>query len=240
MPDAGIPRSTIALLLLSLGSAAALGCAAASDAPAPGPRPNVLLVTMEAFRPDHLSGLGYARRTTPNIDALMGRGATFLQAVTVAGRTVQSFPSILTGVLPPVHGLRYEGQSHEILAGRMTLTRALKDHGYDAFAVTQGLNVGLHRDFDVYDPDIYLDDQGRKVMVPTRNDHEATLKALQWLRGRKGKEAPFFLWLRYVAPHWPYEAPAPYTEMFDPGYTGAHTFNDEARPGVERGDLIFG
>jgi arylsulfatase A-like enzyme len=240
MPEAVRARASIAVLLLTLGSAAAVGCAASTDAPKSGPPPNVLLVTMEAFRPDHISGSGYTRRTTPNLDALARRGVTFRQAVTVAGRTVQSFPSILTGVLPPVHGLRYEGQSSEILAGRMTLTRALKDRGYDAFAVTQGLNVGLHRDFDVYDPDIYLDEQGRKVMVPTRNDHEATLKAVQWLRGRRGKPGPFFLWLRYVAPHWPYEAPAPYTEMFDPGYTGAHSFNEEVRPGVEHGDLIFG
>ncbi len=46
--------------------------------------------------------------------------------------------------------------------------------------------------------------------------------------------------MRYEAPHWPYEAPAPFTEMFDPDYRGAHTFNDEPRPGVERGDIVFG
>jgi len=240
MPEAARAPIPTAILLALLGAGALLGCAASTDGTGSGPPPNVLLITVEAFRPDHVSGFGYARRTTPNLDGLIARGVAFRQAVTVAGRTVQSFPSILTGVYPPVHGLRYEGQSQEILAGRMTLTRALKDRGYDAFAVTQGLNVGLHRDFDVYDPDIYLDEQGNKVMVPTRNDHGATMKALQWLRGRRGKTAPFFLWLRYVAPHWPYDAPAPYTEMFDPGYTGAHAFNEEVRPGVEHGDLIFG
>jgi arylsulfatase A-like enzyme len=240
MPEAIRARVPITIIAFALGAAAVSRCAAPADAPRAGPPPNVLLITIEALRPDHLSGFGYARRTTPNLDALLARGVGFPQTVTVAGRTVQSFPSILTGVIPPVHGLRYEGQSSEGLAGRMTLTRALKDHGYDAFAVTQGLNVGLHRDFDVYDPDIYLDEQGRKVAVPTRNDRDATMKALQWLRGRRGKSAPFFLWLRYVAPHWPYEAPAPYTEMFDPGYTGPHAFNEEIRPGVEHGDLIFG
>jgi arylsulfatase A-like enzyme len=153
---------------------------------------------------------------------------------------VQSFPSILTGVYPPVHGLRYEGQSHEALAGRVTLTRVLRDHGYDTFAVTQGLNVGLHRDFHLYDPDIYLDRDGKKVYVPTRSDHEANMKALQWLRGRRQSRAPFFLWLRYNAPHWPYDAPAPWTEKFDPEYRGPHTFNDEKAPGHERGDIIFG
>jgi arylsulfatase A-like enzyme len=240
MPESRRLRGSFLLALGAAAVMAAVACAGSTDRPAPGPPPNVLLITVEALRPDHLGCLGYSRRTTPNLDALAHRGVLFRQAVTAAGRTVQSFPSILTGVYPPVHGLRYEGQSHEIIAGRATLTRALKDRGYDAFAVTQGLNVGLHRDFDVYDPDIYLDADGKKVYVPTRNDREATAKALQWLRGRKGSRAPFFLWLRYVAPHWPYEAPAPYTEMFDPAYTGAHTFNEEARPGVERGDIIFG
>jgi arylsulfatase A-like enzyme len=228
--------AALALLGLLLG-----GCASGTAPPRSiASRPNVLLITVDTLRPDHLGCLGYPRRTSPAIDGLARRGVVFRQAITAAGRTVQSFPSILTGVIPPVHGLRYEGQSSEIIAGRITLTRVLKEAGYDTFAVTQGLNVGLHRDFDRYDPDIYLDPEGRKVYLPTKNDLDATEKALQWLRGRRGKQAPFFLWLRYNAPHWPYDPPPPYAEMFDPDYRGAHTFNDEARPGVERGDIIFG
>ena len=206
----------------------------------PRGRPNVLLITVDTLRPDHLGCYGYSRPTSPYIDTLARRGVLFRVAITAAGRTVQSFPSILTGVYPMAHGLRYEGQNYEILAGRLTLTRALKDSGYECFAVTQGLNVGLHRDFDIYDPDIYLDPQGNKVYLPARNDSDASRKAIQWLRGRKRKDAPFFLWVRYNAPHWPYDPPAPYAETFDPGYRGPHTFNEEAGPGVERGDIIFG
>ncbi len=238
-----------AALFLAIAACAALRCGGPGESrsgapPAPGAsRPNVLLITVDTLRPDHLGCYGYARKTSPNIDLVARRGVVFRVATTAAGRTVQSFPSILTGVYPPVHGLRYEGQSHEALEGRMTLTRALRDAGYQAFAVTQGLNVGLHRDFEPqnYDPEIYLDPEGRKVRVPTRNDEDATRKAVQWLRAHVTPGgAPFFLWLRYDAPHWPYEAPAPFTEMFDPGYKGPLTFNDEARPGVERGDIIFG
>jgi len=217
------------------------GGGGAGGARGPGLRPNVLLITVDTLRPDHLGCYGYARRTSPNVDRLAARGVLFRQAITAAGRTVQSFPSILMGVYPMVHGLRYEGQSYEALGSRPTLTGVLKRAGYASFAVTQGLNVGLHRDFDMYDPTVYLDPgTGRKVQVPTRNDHDATVKAARWLRARKGSAAPFFLWMRYEAPHWPYEAPAPFTEMFDPDYRGAHTFNDEPRPGVERGDIVFG
>ena len=237
---------------LSPAAALALGCLLAAGAGCGGPgggaarpgaaRPNVLLITVDTLRPDHLSAYGYGRDTSPNIDSLARRGVLFKSAITAAGRTVQSFPSILTGVYPMVHGLRYEGQSHQIIEGRLTLTRALRSTGYAAFAVTQGLNVGLHRDFDPgsYDPDVYVDPQGNKVFLPARNDREASRKAVGWLRGRKDKDRPFFLWLRYNAPHWPYEAPAPYGEMFDPGYRGAHTFNQEKAPGLERGDIIFG
>ena len=225
-------------IVLTLLALAAVGCGGPGRAPAR--RPNVLLLTVDTLRPDHLGCYGYDRRTSPVIDRLAAGGVRFRTAITAAGRTVQSFPSILTGVYPMVHGLRYEGQSSEALAGRATLTGLLKASGYASFAVTQGLNVGLHRDFDMYDPDIYLDPQGRKVMVPTRNDRDASRKAAQWLRSRAGAGSPFFLWLRYNAPHWPYDPPAPFTEMFDPGYHGPHAFNDEPRPGMERGDIIFG
>ena len=235
-----LPGSRLRLLPVIGILLMAIGCGGGTDGSA-ADRPNVLLITVDTLRPDHLGCYGYDRPTSPNIDRLARRGILFRNAITAAGRTVQSFPSILTGVYPQVHGLRYEGQSHEVLEGRMTLTRVLRDNGYDSFAVTQGLNVGLHRDFDIYDPDIYLDPSGKRVSVPTRSDHEATLKAVHWLRGRGDRRAPFFLWLRYNAPHWPYEAPPPYTEMFDPDGAGLpHTFNQEAGPGVERGDLIFG
>lgn len=161
------PASALTLLLLA-------GCpGAGGPPPAPADRPNVLLITVDTLRPDHLGCYGYGRPTSRFIDTLARRGVVFRQAITAAGRTVQSFPSILTGVYPMVHGLRYEGQSHEALKGRPTLTGALKQQGYESFAVTQGLNVGLHYDFDLYDPDIYLDRKGsastcRRAATPTR------------------------------------------------------------------------
>jgi arylsulfatase A-like enzyme len=233
-------------LLLAILAILHTGCAGgegAGPARPTGPeagRPNVLLITVDTLRPDHLGCLGYPRNTSPHLDALARRGVVFRYAITAAGRTVQSFPSILTGVYPQVHGLRNEGQSYEVIEGRPTLTRSLRDAGYDTFAVTKGLNVGLHRDFELYDPDIYLDPEGKKVYLPTRDDHEATGKALHWLRRRGKTDRPFFLWMRYDAPHWPYEAPAPFTEMFDPDYRGAHTFNSGQDPDPRRGDIIFG
>ncbi len=229
------PAGLAVLLLGLVGCSGGVGVGSVARRPA-----NVLLLTVDTLRPDHLGCYGYRRETSRFIDTLARRGVVFKQAITAAGRTVQSFPSILTGVYPMVHGMRHEGQAIEGMKGRLTLTRVLKENGYESFAVTQGLHVGLHWDFEVYDPDIYLDPEGKKVYLPTRSDSDASRKAVQWLKGRKRKEAPFFLWMRYNAPHWPYDAPAPYTEMFDPDYHGPHPFNDEVKPGLERGDIIFG
>ena len=233
--------SGIRLLVPALILLFPAACTGAGGGPvAPRERPHVLLITVDTLRPDHLGCYGYQRPTSRYIDTLARRGVIFRQAITAAGRTVQSFPSILTGVYPMVHGMRYEGQVIEGMKGRLTLTGALKEQGYESFAVTKGLHVGLHYDFDIYDPDIYLDPDGKRVYLPSRSDSDATRKAVQWLRNRKRKEAPFFLWMRYDAPHWTYDAPAPYTEMFDPVYKGPHPFNEEAAPHVERGDIIFG
>lgn len=233
-------RAPACLTIGILACACACGRGALPGGPGDGGRPNVLLITVDTLRPDHLGCYGYKRATSPSIDVLARHGVLFRRAVTAAGRTVQSFPSILTGVYPMVHGLRYEGQDQAIVGKQATLTRVLKESGYATFAVTEGLNVGLEGGFDLYDPDLYLDSQGRKVYLPARNDHEATLKATPWLKARKADAPPFFLWMRYTAPHWPYDPPAPYAEMFDGDYHGPHTFNDEPRPGEERGDIVFG
>src|SRR5262245_24708953 len=128
--------NTIVLPVAAAVAACALACGSGPPGVAPaGRHPNVLLLTVDTLRPDHLGCLGYKRDTSPNIDALARRGVIFRQAVTAAGRTVQSFPSILTGVYPPVHGLRHEGQDSTIIEGRLTLTRVLRDAGYDTFAV---------------------------------------------------------------------------------------------------------
>ena len=241
MPAPSRPAIRLAAILALALAAACRGSGSTGDRALPGGRPpNVLLLTVDTLRPDHLGCLGYARPTSPHIDALARRGVIFRETYTAAGRTVQSFPSILTGVYPFVHGLRHEGQDVGVLAGRLTLTKALRDHGYDTFAVTQGLNVGLHRDFEMYDPDIYLGPDGKKVYRPSRDDRDASGKASAWLRSRKDRGRPFFLWMRYDAPHWPYAAPPPFGEKFDPDYRGAHSFNSGQKPEPRRGDMIFG
>ena len=100
--------STRALLLSALSAACSVQ--AADTAPLGRAKGrSVLMVVVDTLRADHLGCYGYPRATSRFIDTLARRGVTFKVAITAAGRTVQSFPSILTGVCPMVHGLRRNG-----------------------------------------------------------------------------------------------------------------------------------
>ena len=59
-------------------------------------KPNVLLITIDCLRADHVSCLGYARKTTPNLDNFAKKGVLFTQAIANGSSTLLSFPSILT------------------------------------------------------------------------------------------------------------------------------------------------
>jgi len=71
-------------------------------------KPNVLLITVDCLRPDHLGCYGYSRDTSPNIGSMAARGALFLKAIANGGRTPDSFPSILASQLPPLTRAEYK------------------------------------------------------------------------------------------------------------------------------------
>ncbi len=73
------------------------------------PRPNVLVISADTLRPDHLGCYGYERNTSPNIDALARRGALFSNALSTSSWTLPSHASMLTGRYPASHGVRDDG-----------------------------------------------------------------------------------------------------------------------------------
>src|SRR5262247_2633282 len=90
-------------------------------------RPNVLLITIDTLRADHLGCYGYARSTSPNIDRLAAQGAVFERAYTTLPRTTQSIASILTGRYPKSHGAR--GLFSTLSTANLTLAEVLKEQG---------------------------------------------------------------------------------------------------------------
>ncbi|MBN2198740.1 MAG: sulfatase [Candidatus Aminicenantes bacterium] len=94
----------------------------------PGERPNVLILVLDAVRADHLGCYGYARRTSPNIDALAAEGAVFENAFSQSPRTHQSVPSLFTSTYPSTHGLR--GLADALPRRMVLLPEVFKAAGY--------------------------------------------------------------------------------------------------------------
>ena len=99
--------------------------------------PNVLILAADSIRPDHLSGLGYARKTTPNLDQLMTEGVTFDRTMAALAGTSPSWISILTGRYPHHHGVRHMFPTREQRPDSLrSLPVALKDRGYQTAVVS--------------------------------------------------------------------------------------------------------
>jgi arylsulfatase A-like enzyme len=79
--------------------------AACGPAPATAPRPNVVLVSIDTLRADHLSAYGYARETSPRIDALAREGVLFEEALSTTSWTLPAHLSLLTGLAISAHGV---------------------------------------------------------------------------------------------------------------------------------------
>ena len=208
-PDVGsLRRRALRAALLLAGLAALAGCQARRE-------PNVLVVVIDALRPDHLGCYGYARATSPTVDGLARRGVLFADATTVATYTRASVPSIFTSVYPAAHGVLSQGTRVEVLADEYTtLAEALKARGYRTAAFMP--NPSLHRvfkfgqGFDLYDDDFALGPGAADQAYETASRINA--RFLRWLRS--GRRAPFFAYLHYRDVHAPYVPPPPYDRMF--------------------------
>ena len=165
-------------------------------------QPNVLLITIDCLRFDHLSCYGYKRHTSPNIDNLAKEGAMFTQAIVQSYWTLPSVSSIITSTYPPVHRVLDFGDS--INPKILTLSEILKKEGYRTGVICPDFftTIGrLGRGFDLFDANLENEDAAR-----------LTQKAMNWFKRNKHK--PFFLWLHYFDAHTPYRAADPYNKMF--------------------------
>ena len=179
--------------------------------------PNILVLVIDALRPDHVGNLGYRHDTTPTLDALASHGITFTDNTSPSSYTRASVPSIFTGVFPSVHGVLTQGKEVEVLSdGFTTLAELLQTRGYAtaAFMPNPSLSRTFNFDqgFDLYDDTILLrahDGARRNRLETARKIHRS---ALEWLDSKPADR--FFLYLHYRDVHGPYLPPPPYDEMF--------------------------
>jgi arylsulfatase A-like enzyme len=174
---------------------------------------SVLLITIDTLRADHVGAYGYARPTTPHIDALAAEGTLFESAYTYWPKTRGSFVAMLTGRRASQSGY---SKTHPLLLGmNPTLASVLHDAGYDTVAAVDNANVaaslGYAKGFRVYQ-ETWEDTSLTTEMDRARAITEAGVRLVQGAEPSR----PFLLWLHYVNPHAPYTPPSPYDSRFLP------------------------
>ncbi|MEE9180330.1 MAG: sulfatase-like hydrolase/transferase, partial [Vicinamibacteria bacterium] len=100
-----LSKAVLYIMFLPLLGLLASSCHSPTEVLAPR-RPNLLLISIETFRADRLRANGYRRRTTPNLDRLAREGVNFRQAIAQASFTLPSLATVMTGLTPPLHGVR--------------------------------------------------------------------------------------------------------------------------------------
>jgi arylsulfatase A-like enzyme/Tfp pilus assembly protein PilF len=172
---------------------------------------NVLLITLDTTRADHLGAYGDAEARTPNLDALARGGIRFARVYCPAPLTLPSHASIMTGLYPATHGVRNNG--HDLDPKWKTLAGILKGRGFATAAFVSSFSVdsrfGLGQGFDVYD-DTFQPQAPLKGANAERRAGETFARFKRWL-DRSGPDR-FFAWIHYYDPHLPYDPPSPYRE----------------------------
>jgi len=208
----------------------------ATRVPSRSPRPNVILVTIDTVRADHVGCYGATEVLTPTLDALAGDGIVFERAIAQVPLTFPSHASIMTGRYPFQNGAQ-DFTSPPLDSRFRTIAQALREHGYSTGAVVSSFALdhswGLARGFDFYDDEFSQASYNKRELgLVERKAGESVEHALSWLQ--KTHRRPFFLWLHLYDPHSPYNPPEP----FQSKYAG-HLYDGEiAYADHELGHLI--
>ena len=230
------------LVGIMLLETAGWGQTSQTSAPRNSP-PDVYLVTIDTLRADHVGCYGYKQVETPALDALAADGVRFTQAFTHSPITNTSHITILTGLLPSVHGVTDFGVP--LSPQHVTAAELLKRHGYQTAAFigavildSNTLAPGLDRGFDFYDNFPKTDSKdgdgenidGKKKERwgrVERRGMEVVEHAEAWFD--KHRPGPHFVWVHLYDPHDPYEPPPPFSEKYkDHLYDGEIAYADSA------------
>jgi arylsulfatase A-like enzyme len=228
------------------------GCAPQSEAT----RANVVLITLDTTRADHLGFYGYERDTSPNLDRLAQRSTVYTRAYATSSWTLPTHASLLTGKFPTSHGARWDAEGPLILTDAIagpdtwknqrargisvdeeTLATVLQAEGYATGGFVAGPWMkrifGLDAGFEHYD------DSGIDHLNGRRAD-DLTGAALAWLKERDS-DRPFFLFMNYYDPHSPFSPPRETRKAFFPPGTRPVDMPDgqEKRTALYDAEILF-
>ena len=171
------------------------------------PPPNLLLISVDALRADHLGCYDYPRPTSPNIDALAGQGVLLERFLTPRGLTVPALSTLLTGLECHHHRSRYNFQLPKDCD---TLAHLLGQRGYRCRAYLANADAMVRVGFDP------ASEGFSRFANHAKRDRSITELGIRFLQDQTSQaDRPFFLWLHYMSPHRPYKPPEPWERGLD-------------------------
>ncbi len=180
---------------------------------------NVVLISLDSLRADHVGCYGYDRATTPALDRFAGEGVRFANAISTSSWTLPTHLTMFTGRYQLSHGVVQDTMSLRPLVP--TLPEVFKKNGYTTAGFVSGPYLAAHygyaRGMDTYE-DISAEYAHRQEARSAIVAPEVTEKALGWLDAHA--QDRFFLFIHYFDIHYDYIPPSPYDTMFDPDYRG--------------------
>ena len=172
--------------------------------------PSVIIISVDTLRADHMSGYGYDRLTSPNVDRLLRGGARFTQARTIEPLTAPALSSMVTSLFPHEHGASRNGL--RMRSGLASLPKALQAQGYRTAAFVGSWTLrdklcGLAEHFERYE-NVVTRRRWLGLIRSEATAEDVTELATDWVEGHRQRysDVPFMLWVHYVEPHAPYRA----------------------------------
>jgi len=208
--------------------ACALACACRSAPADRHPGASVVLVSIDTLRADRLPLYGYLKGATPHLDALGREGIVFEDVYSHCPLTLPAHCSLLTGLVPPHHGVR-DNEGFSLAEDRPTLATRFHAAGLETGAAVSAYviraSTGLARGFDSYDDALPVDASVEALAAQRRDGAQSVDSLLHWIDARPAA-GRFFAFLHLYEPHAPYRPPVAYQRLADP-YDGAVAYADE-------------
>lgn len=181
---------------------------------------NILFISVDTLRSDHLGCYGYERDTSPTIDELARSGALFRHAIVQWPKTSPSFASMMTSTYGHKNGVRLPRQ--RLGDFNTTIAEVLCNGGYQTAGIVGNGNLAqefsFHQGFKWYQEpwNEYSGDDNEKSGCDATS---LTNRAIEWIE-KHSDEGNFFLWIHYIDPHARYVPPSPFDTLFvnDPHY----------------------
>ncbi len=179
--------------------------------PRPGQPPSLILIVLDTTRADHLSLYGYPRPTSPHLERFAAQAVRFEHAYSTGAWTVPAHASLFTGLLPMTHGAT---QETSYLADHFqTLAERLREVGYQTASFSDNPYVStLTNLVQGFDTVREMWREGRSYEgdgLP----HPTNRRVMEWFEQRD-RDRPYFVFVNYMEPHWPYVAPRSYQDRF--------------------------